>query len=88
MTHKKFIENYGHLLVETKCDNEEYGDYLILYPEEQEKALQWSDTHQLVSIHETENDGVWVDMEQPCDMGNQPFKCGYYVIDKNRCILP
>jgi len=50
--------------------------------------LQWSDTHQLVSVHESDDNVIWVDIEQPCDMGYQPFKIGYYVIDKREIQLP
>lgn len=88
MTHKEFINQYGHALITTDYDNGEYGDNIILYPEEQEKALEWYDTHQLVSLHETEDYDTWVDIQQPCDMGYQPFKYAYYVIDKRELTLP
>ena len=38
---------------------------------------------QIVSVHETEDGDDFVDISQPCDFGNQPFKYGYFALNLN-----
>jgi hypothetical protein len=83
LSEKKFFEKFGELLVKADNDNVEFGDYLFLHPEDVERVKSFDDDkHQIVSVHESEN-GNLVDMESPCSIGdNNPFKYGYYVIEK------
>lgn len=82
MTKTEFFRVYGPYLHVVFYDNSEYGDFLILHPEEiniaqklQEEGLT------IVSVHETEDQEDFVDVSQPCDFGNQPFKYGYFAIN-------
>jgi hypothetical protein len=83
MNKTKFFEKFGGLLVEASTDNYEYGNYLFLHPEEIDIVKQFDEnTHQIVSVHETENEEDFVDMTTPCDFGTQPHKYGYFVIQR------
>jgi hypothetical protein len=83
MTKTEFFSKYGGQLVKSTVDSGEYGDHLFLHPEEIEVVLQYDPNHfQVVSIHETEDDEDYVDMTTPCDYGSQPFKFGYFVIQR------
>lgn len=70
-------------MINSTEDSGEYGDYLFLHPQEIE-ILQHYDpqNYQIVSVHETENGEDDVDMSIPCDFGNQPYKYGYFVIQR------
>ena len=79
----EFFKKYGGALVAITNDDTEYGDFLILHPEETEMAKVYeSKGCTIVSVHEIENGDDAIDMNQPCDYGNQPFKIGYLVLDK------
>ena len=82
MTKKEFFAQYGGGLVIAQEDNPEYGDYLFLHPEEIDKVKEFDTTeYQVVSVHETEDGEDFVDMNE-IDYGTQPFKYGYFVIQK------
>ena len=82
MNKTEFFAQYGGSLVIAQEDNPEYGDYLFLHPEEIDKVKQFNTTeYQVVSVHETEDGEDFVDMSE-IDYGTQPFKYGYYVIEK------
>ena len=82
MTKTEFFEMYGGGLVVAELDNTEYGDYLFLHPEEISKVQEFNtNEYQIVSVHETENEEDFVDMGV-IDYGNQPYKYGYFVIEK------
>lgn len=38
--------------------------------------------YQIVSVHELENGSSYVDMTTPCDFGNQPYKYGYFILNR------
>ena len=82
MTKTEFFEMYGGGLVVAELDNTEYGDYLFLHPEEISKVQEFNtNEYQIVSVHETEDGEDFVDTSE-VDYGNQPFKYGYFVIEK------
>ena len=83
MRKTEFFEKYGGALVAITADDAQYGDFLLLHPEEIEMAKVYeSKGCTIVSVHEIEegfDDDI--DISQPCDYGNQPFKIGYLVLD-------
>jgi hypothetical protein len=82
MTKTEFFEKYGSYLVAVSFDNAEYGDFIILHPEEIHVAKKYQDQgYSIVSIHDTEDEEDFVDISQPCDFGDQPFKYGYFALD-------
>lgn len=82
MNKTQFFKTYGHLLFKVTDDDGEYGDYLILHPEEIAMAKEFEEQKvTIVSVHETEDGEDFVDFSQPCDFGNQPFKYGYFAIN-------
>lgn len=82
MNKTEFFKKYGHQLLHVTEDNGEYGDFLILHPEEIEMAKRFEEEGlQIVSVHETEDGDDFVDISQPCDFGNQPFKYGYFALN-------
>lgn len=82
MNKTEFFKKHGHELFKVTDDDSEYGDFLILHPEEiaMVKDLQ-ERGFTIVSVHETENGEDFVDVSEPCDFGNQPYKYGYFAID-------
>ena len=83
MTKTQFFKENGGGLVRFRNDDGEYGDFLILHPEEIDAAKQLQDKGcTIVSVHETEDGEDYVDVSQPCDFGSQPFKYGYFAISK------
>lgn len=84
MNKTNFFKTYGHLLFKVTEDDGEYGDFLVLHPEEIAMAKDLEERgFTIVSVHETEDGNDFVDMSHPCDFGNQPFKYGYFVINNN-----
>jgi len=82
MTKTEFFEIYGGGLVVAELDSTEYGDFLFLHPEEIDRVQEFdTEVYQVVSVHETENEDDFVDMGD-VDYGNQPYKYGYFVIEK------
>ena len=78
MKQTDFFNKYGNSLCKVASDNAEYGDFLILHPEEISVAKDLEDRgYTIVSVHE-EIDENFIDMELPCDYGNQPYMIGYY----------
>lgn len=82
MTKTEFYQKYGVYLEAVAEDNAEYGDHLILHPEEIDLARKYQkEGLSIVSVHETEDGEDFVDVSQPCDFGTQPFKYGYYAVN-------
>lgn len=75
MTKTEFFKQHGGSLVRISEDNSEYGDFLILHPEEIDYAKKLeAEGCTIYSVHETEDGEDWID---EVDYGNQPFKYGY-----------
>ena len=82
MTKTDFFQQYGGGLVVADEDNAEYGDFLFLHPEEIDLVQSFdTEEYQVVSVHETEDGEDIVDMSD-IDYGDQPFKYGYFVLEK------
>lgn len=83
MTKDKFFQKYGDLLVKSSEDNYDGGDFLFFHPEDIDLLMDkyQNDDYQIVSVHDDCEEET-VDMTQPCDFGEQPFKYGYFVIER------
>jgi len=82
MTKTEFFAKYGGGLVVAEEDSVEYGDFLFLHPEEIDRVKEFdTELYQVVSVHETEDEEDIVDMGE-IDYGTQPYKYGYFVIEK------
>ena len=83
MKQTEFFKNHGHELIKVSNDNAEYGDFLILHPEEIPLAKELESRGcTIVSVHESEDEDNNIDFENPFDYGSQPYKIGYYAISK------
>lgn len=89
MKQSEFFKKHGHELFKVANDDTEYGEFLILHPEEIHIAKELQDRgFTIVSVHESEDDDNYIDFENPSDYGNQPYKFGYYAIDNsNKSII-
>lgn len=84
MKQSEFFKKHGHELFKVSEDNAEYGEFLILHPEEVHIAKELEDRgFTIVSVHESEDNDNNIDFEKPFDSGHQPYKFGYYAIDNN-----
>lgn len=82
MNKTEFFAQHGCNLVVAQEDCPEYGDYLFLHPEEIDTVKKFNEKeYQVVSVYETEDGEDFVDMGQ-IDYGSQPYKYGYFVIEK------
>ena len=79
-----FFTKFGALLVKAATDDSEFGDYLFTHPEDISHIRKIYDErkYQIVSVHELENGSSYVDMTTPCDFGNQPYKYGYFILNR------
>lgn len=81
MTKTEFFRQYGGSLHKVANDDSQYGDFLILHPEEIDLAKGLEERGLIiVSVHES-GDGNEDIVEMENDYGNQPFKYGYFAID-------
>lgn len=89
MKQSDFFKKHGHELFRMAEDDAEYGEFLILHPEEISVAKELeSRGYTIVSVHESEDSDNNIDFEKPFDYGSQPYKIGYYAIqNSNRLIL-
>ena len=88
MKKNEFFKTYGGGLYKVAEDNAEYGEYLILHPEEIALAKELEEQgYTIVSVHETENEDDFVEFETPFDSGTQPYKYGYYAIENRNTNL-
>ena len=81
MTTNDFFRTYGHRLVTVNYDDSETGDYRLMFPEEQERAIQYqSEGYVIVSIFKMDD---YTEEEVVIDnnTGNSFHKVGMYVID-------
>ena len=84
MNKTEFFKKHGHELVQVSYDDAEYGDFLILHPEEISKAKELEQMGMtIVSVYEAEDSKDFIDFENPFDSADQPFKYGYFAIDTN-----
>jgi len=84
MKQSEFFKKHGHQLFKIADDDAEYGEFLILHPEEIHIAKDLeSRGFTIVSVHESEDQDNDIDFETPADYGYQPYKFGYYAIDNN-----
>ena len=88
MNKTEFFNNYGGALYQVAYDDSEYGDFLILHPEEISSAKELQERgYTIVSVFETEDGEDFIDLENPCDYGTQPYKIGYFAINESNSEL-
>lgn len=80
MTKTQFYRKYGGLLVEVAKEDLEYGNHLILYPEEVEKAqqLQREGKH-IYTLYEESGEGEEETVKKGLDSGT--YVVGYYAVN-------
>ena len=83
MTHTQFFEKHGH---ELKCmfadDNGEFGQFLVLYPEEKDIAYEHlNNGHNVYTVYEESapegHEEVMLGLED-----GSPYIVGYYILNK------
>lgn len=80
MTTKEFFDVYGHRLVTVNYDDAETGDFRLMFPEEQERAIQYQqEGYTIASIFEVDDYTEVVEIDNYT--GNAFHKVGMYVID-------
>lgn len=80
MTTKEFFDVYGHRLVTVNYDDSETGDLRLMFPEEQERAIQYQqEGYTIASIFEVDDYTEVVEVDN--DTSNGFHKIGMYVID-------
>ena len=86
ISQNEFFRNHGGGLLKVANDDPNYGDYLLIHSEEVDKAKEYLKRgYTIVASYEVpdsrfEESEECVDISQPCDFGNHPYKLGYYVL--------
>lgn len=79
MTKTAFFQKYGGMLIAVDEDNAEYGDYLILYPEEVEKAQKlMAEGKDIYTVYEEASEGQEETVCKGLDSG--AMVVGYYAL--------
>ena len=80
MNKTEFFKTHGNRLIKTGNDRPEFGDFLFLYPEENELVEKLiADGKKAYSVSETEDGEDYVETTCINDLGYSPFKYGYFV---------
>lgn len=79
----EFFQKYGGGLLVVSPDDCEYGDYLIMHPEEIDKAKQLEkEGYTIASVFENEEGDDTIIIDKPFDSGQQLFKIGYFAFNE------
>ena len=78
-----FFKNYGSKLVPVTYDAAEYGDHMLLAPEENEIAQQYHDDgYRIFTIYEESREGGDEWIEESFNKGGYPYVIGYFIVNK------
>lgn len=81
MNKEEFYAQYGHRLVEVAEDDPEYGNHMLVHPEECWFANDYIHLgYEVASVYET-NTGDVVELDN--DISDHPYKIGYLVLKKD-----
>jgi hypothetical protein len=83
MTKTEFFEKNGHRLVKVWEDDVETGDFMLMAPEEDDMAKDYeSKGYEVFTIYEPSSEGEDDIVENEFNLGNNPFKIGYLILEK------
>jgi len=83
MTKTEFFEKNGHRLVKVWEDDVETGDFMLMAPEEDDLAKEYESKGYIVcTIYEPSQEGEDDVVENEFNLGNNPFKIGYLILEK------
>ena len=82
MTKTEFFEKNGHRLVKVWEDDVETGDFMLMAPEEDDLAKEYeSKGYEVFTIYEPSSEGEDDIVENEFNLGNNPFKIGYLILE-------
>ena len=82
MTKTEFFEKNGHRLVKVWEDDVETGDFMLMAPEEDDMAKNYeSKGYEVFTIYEPSSEGEEDIVENEFNLGNNPFKIGYLILE-------
>jgi hypothetical protein len=83
MTKTEFYQLHGSDLEIVNPGDAEYGEHLILHPEEVHVADNYCNQgHPIFTVYEESYDGGEEFVEPGFDCGSNPFKVGYLILKK------
>jgi hypothetical protein len=83
MTKTEFYRLHGNDLVIINPDDAEYGEHLLLWPEEDHIASNYCDEgHPVFTVYEEAEEGGDETVEPGFDCSTHPFKVGYLILKK------
>jgi hypothetical protein len=83
MTKSEFYRKHGSNLETINPDDAEYGENLVLYPEENHIAEKYlKKGHDVYTVYEESHEGGEEYVEAGFDSGTNPFKVGYLILKK------
>jgi hypothetical protein len=83
MSKTEFFEKNGHRLVKVWEDDVETGDFMLMAPEEDDMAKDYeSKGYEVFTIYEPSSEGEDDIVENEFNLGNNPFKIGYLILEK------
>lgn len=82
MTKTEFFQKNGHRLVKVWEDDVETGDFMLMAPEEDDMAKEYeSKGYEVCTIYEPSQEGEDDVVENEFNLGNNPFKIGYLILE-------
>ena len=82
MTKTEFFEKNGHRLVKVWEDDVETGDFMLMAPEEDDMAKDYeSKGYEVFTVYEPSSEGEDDIVENEFNLGNNPFKIGYLILE-------
>jgi hypothetical protein len=82
MTKTEFFEKNGHRLVKVWEDDVETGDFMLMAPEENDLAKDYeSKGYEVFTVYEPSSEGEDDIVENEFNLGNNPFKIGYLILE-------
>ena len=83
MTKTELYKEHGDRLVKTNPNDMEYGEHLLLYPEDNELAEFYAAAgYELYTVYEGPAEDSDDIVEAGLDTGEHPYKLGYLVLER------
>lgn len=81
MKKSEFYQTFGHELEITNPGDAEYGEHLILHPEEKHIAQSYHEKgHEVFTVYEESSEGGEEYVENGFDSSSHPYKVGYLIL--------
>lgn len=83
MTKSEFFKRFGGDLIVTNPDDYQYGEHIVISPEEDHVAVNYSkEGYRVFTLFEEPAEGQEELVHPYFEAGKNPYKVGYYILNK------